>query len=177
MAWSWLERYRRWYLILSIIFLWLAGIVTFFSLQQPNIIEENLLLASAIERYGLWTIFAFDIGASMILALSYLLTRKNRFLNVCLFLAMLFATAIDLTNNLTLMYARPLYDMLGFAKNSILPVSTSFTRAEYDGLYLRDFIISCFGGREVLKIPLGKPVYVGSGWKNSYPERDSIMHC
>jgi hypothetical protein len=175
MAWSWLERYRKWYLILSIIFLWLAGIVTFFSLQQPNIIEENLLLASAIERYGLWTIFAFDIGASMILAFFYLLTRRNRFLNVCLFIAILFATTIDLTNNLTLLYAKPLYSMLGFAEQK--PMFSSFTRAEYDGSYLRDFVVSCIGGNEVLKVPLGKPVYVGSGWKNSYPERDSIMHC
>jgi hypothetical protein len=175
MAWSWLARYRKWYLTLSIIFLWLAGIMTYFSLQTPNIIESNLLLASAIEKFGLWIIFLFDAGATMIFILVYLITKNKLILNVCMMLIILSATTLDLTNNLTLLYAKPLYHMLGFAEQK--PMFSSFTRAEYDGLYLRDFIISCVGGREILKVPLGKPVYVGREWQNPYPERTAIMHC
>jgi hypothetical protein len=175
MAWNWLARYRKWYLTLSIIFLWLAGIMTYFSLQTPNIIESNLMLTSAIERFGLWMIFLFDAGASIIFILINLITKNKVIFNVCMMLVILSATALDLTNNLTLLYARPLYDLLGFAKQE--PLFSSFTRAEYDGLYLRDFIVSCIGGNEIFKAPIGKPVYVGADWVDIYKDRNSTMHC
>ena len=98
-SWNHLHRLAPMMLALFIIFTFASGILTWYNITYLKLAERSLLLKPLFDRFGIWTIFAYDFIFSIIFLGYYKLTKKHMLLCTIPILAFYALSFINFLND------------------------------------------------------------------------------